>query len=696
MSSHQKGFATLQVYKDISEIDELINQYLLKPETEVFRFFGADLEVEIKRSISAYVETVSKKIKTPETITDIELATRLQKFLWFHVTWFPKSASVQQSYIIAMDNCAFLKDAQCSLRIGRLVLKQENLKSVWHRARIEILTSLESISIKNSNFKSEYVQELKNFSESQSMDKDWLIFTKKLTIIYFNDKLFANAEPFLIRILQKEFKLENLYRKIYCQFQLQKYSDVVLHFNQIPKEGPLSNEIKTIIRESSLSLAKNEIANNNFSDYEKYLFQFLNLNPEPDKASIAKGDYLQKLVDRQAFDKAITFFNQIPSPQKFQGQFAKTMEQLLVTLFSMNRFNEASEILGNGSVFGQFRNFDGYWFRIFLAKNNTLDEKELKLLSTTGNSARISILSLVALSNPEIVIRYFNQALPVDDKEKRIWILSRQMNEGSKILTLTNREVQFLSTMRTSEFTAVAPLKSERLSKFIEFPQTTWSQEKLARITPDAMERIKSIRLQIKKDLIGQTFDVQKRIITNGINIEKKMAWFFDESPIPPGIGGAELLDYKKEIDNFAMGYYQQIDEYEKFLSVILAKESEVISDRLPLPNNFEVWKRSNSSSIILVDSEMRKRQFVKSLIILESLKFLEKISVEDFYRVRTFIVMNKFPNEVASNYLQDELLAFKQFTVLNDWKNMVGLEGNLERSIASENKSDVTNEKRK
>lgn len=695
MSSHQKGYASFQVFKDITEIDGLIQQSGLKPETGLFLYFATDLEVEVKRVISAYVDTVSKKLKTPEVHTEVDLATRLQKFLWYHVSWFPNSPSLQQTYMIAMDNCVYLKDADCSLRIGQLVLRQKSLVNVWPRARVEILVALETLSSRDAKYRPQFIQELKNYSDIQIAAKEWLVFTKKLTVLYVNDKKFAEAEPYLIKIMQREYTAESLYRKIYCQYQLQKYADIVAHVPQIPKEGPLSNEIKTLIRESSLSLAKMFIEKNSFPEYEKYLFQFLNLQPDPEKADLVMADYLQKLLDRQAYDKVLTSYRQLPPQKKFQGAFGKTLEQLLLILFSMNRFQEANEVLAKGSVFGQYRVFDAYWLRVILALNGTLNEKELKVLGTSNSNVRISILSLAAVSKPKLVLEYFTVMAPIDDKEKRVWLLSRQMVQGGRILALTPQEIQNMAGVVSSEMLPVAPLKSERLTKLVEFPLPTWSQERLARVTPDAMERVKSIRRQLLKDLKGQTTDVQKRLISNGINVEKRMAWFFDESPVPEGLTAEELKEYKKEIEGFASEYYQQAIEYQKLMAVVISKENEIMGDRLPFPNNFERWAVNRKGPLELVSSELRKGLYLRALLILENQKALEKVAADDYYRWRSFIVMNQFPHDLAASYLQDELEAYKQTSVINEWKKVVGLISEADRSVASEKKTPPPKENR-
>lgn len=686
LTSHQKGYASLQVFKDINEIDTLIIQSALKPETDVFNYFASELELELQRSISAYVDTISKKIKTPENYSSLDLAGKLQKLLWYHVAWFPNSPKLSQTYLIAIDNCNFLKDPDCSLRVSRLILRQEKLKNVWPRARVEILLSLEILSSKDGKYKIEFENELKNYADTQEPAKDWLPFTKKLTSIYVLEKRYAESEPYLIKILAKENNVENLYRKMLCQFNLKKYTDVVGHVKQIPASGAYASEIKFLVRESSLSLAKEFTDKNDFNNYEKYLFQYLSLQPEPEKADIVTADYYNRLITKQDFAKVIFYYNKLPASKKFEGILSKPLMLLFTHLYSMNRFQEVDDILSKGSTFGQYREFDYYWIRSILAKNNNFNDKEFKVLSSAKPEYRLSVLSMAAVTKPELVQTYFKLYLPNNDSEKKVWLMSRQILQGEKKIDLTNNEIKVYNSVLSPEIITPSNFKSEKLIKLVEFPQPNWSQARLAKVTPDAMDRVKSIRSQIVRELKGQTIDNQKKLILNGINVEKRMAWFFDESPVPEGLNKEELKEYKSQIDSFAQEYYQQIHEYEKMLSVLVGKEVEVAKAKLPVPNNLDKWNRNITPTTLIADGELKRKSPMRAHIILDAQKELGKITAEDHARWRGYIILNLFPHQFASNYLQDELFAYNQNKVISDWGKLVGYTLS-DRKTASEEK---------
>lgn len=131
---------------------------------------------------------------------------------------------------------------------------------------------------------------------------------------------------------------------------MKKNIEVIKHLKQIPTNGQYQKEIQFLIRESSLNLAKEFNDKNDFNNYEKYLFQYLGSQPTK-KAHLVMADYLQKLVVKQDFIKVINYYSKLTSNKKFEGVLSKPFEQLLINLFSMNRFQESFELLSKRVFF---------------------------------------------------------------------------------------------------------------------------------------------------------------------------------------------------------------------------------------------------------------------------------------------------------------------------------------------------------
>lgn len=684
LSSHQKGYASAQVYNDILEIDRLIQKGGPKPETDLFRYFSTELEFEITRAITAYIDTISKKVKTPEAVTENDLSMRLQKLLWFHIGWFPSSPNIQKSYLISLDNCQFLKDAECSMRTARLILKEEKLKKVWSRARSEILLAQEQLAKSNAEVSRDYQQDLRDYVDNEKPSKEWSFFAKKYSALLLTENKGTEAEIYLKKIYDYEPTPENLYRKMNYQYKAGKYGDIVSQAKSIPNEGPYNVELKSIVREASLASAQNESAKGNFEAYEKSLFQFLSLNPPEDKADLVRSDYLEKVLQQKNYDKVLQFFQTQPPEKKYQGVFAKPMEQLLLTLFSLNRFNEALALLKKDSKLGDHRKFDIYWFRIGVALNGGLSAAELKWLSSSDVATRISFFSIVSVSSPEIVQAYYSQYPPVDLKEKRLWILSRQISEGSKVVNFSKNELSALSGALGADILPVPVSTSERLAKMIDYPQPLWSQVRLAKVTPDAMERVRTIRRQLMRDLAKIRPEGQKRLILNAMYVEKRMAWFFENTPVPKELSPDEKKQYRAELDNFAIEYRQQIAEYLSLLSAVISIENEQVASNIPLPDNFKNWKRNRAEPLLVVEQEAQGGHHSRAMIILESKKLIGQIEDADYYRTRSYLVLSQFPSDFSAQYIQSELVTVKQESVLREWKNLVGMAP--ERGVASGN----------
>jgi hypothetical protein len=168
-----------------------------------------------------------------------------------HIDLFPNSKSTPKSYILALDNCTIIKDSECTLKLSREILKIESLKSIWGRAQLQLVSSLETLSQKDPKYKEDYFYELSSLVKTQENSTQWLTLVKKLTVFYVENKKFEDAYVFLDKIHKKEPTSENLYRKLYCAYELKNYKDVAAHSKLLPLLGaPCDGGLVVFCREA--------------------------------------------------------------------------------------------------------------------------------------------------------------------------------------------------------------------------------------------------------------------------------------------------------------------------------------------------------------------------------------------------------------------------------------------------------------
>lgn len=686
LNTHQREYAAELPYQEIMEIKNLIKENNFKPNGESFKYFASEFENEIKKLVKAYADTVAKKVNPVEKLTELEVSKRLSDILMLHIEWFPDSPSVSQSYIAALDNCTIIKDAECSLKLSRDILKIESLKSVWGRAQIQLVTALEMLSQADAKYKDDYFNELITLVKSQEANVQWVALAKKLTVFYVENKKFEEAYPYLDRIYKKEATPENLYRKVYCAYELKNYIDVVSHSKLLPSKGtPFYNELIGLFRESNIQLAQDSAKGNDFNKYEEHLSEFLKLNPDEAKADFARADYFQRLLEKEQYDKLLKGLQSVNSAKRYIDPYKKTTQALLMNMFKDGKAREVFKFLSQDSTIGLYPDFNHYWFRALWVMQPFLTKKEHAILYQGNPKERNTVIGLLTLSRPAAVIQYFTDFSPRDDNEKRILLLSLQIKEGSRETILPNQYLEILQSILPPELLNTRITTSEKLVGYVEFPNVKWSEKKLERVMPDAVSRIRTIRAQVLRDVVGKGYAVQKRILSVALDSENKMVEFFKAAPVPNGMTSENEKAYREELANVSAEFAEQAGEYKKMIESIDAKLVELKKSEVQIPKNLNEWPKPNSEVTKLVDSELNERNAFGALLILESQRAFEKLSDDDYYSLRAYSVLRSLPNSVAAKYVQDELTSAKQDKLIQKWRELVENPVDPKREITSE-----------
>jgi tetratricopeptide (TPR) repeat protein len=689
LNTHQRDFAAEMPYQEMLQIRDLIKESGFKSDSENFKYFASELETELKRLIKSYADTVSKKVKTGEKISDEEVSKRLSVVLMLHIEWFPNSSDTPQSYVLALDNCTFNKDSVCTLRLSREILKINSLKSIWGRAQLQLVGSLEILSQKDAKYKDEYFEELSALVKSQENTPQWITLVKKLTVFYVEAKKFEEAFPFLEKIHKKELNAENLYRKLYCAYELKNYKEVTAHSKLLPQKGaPFHNELSVLFREANIMMAQDSAKGEDFDKYEAHLSEFLKLAPDDAKSDIARVDYFQRLLDKEMYDKVLKGMDELSPVKKYNDPYKKTTQSLLLGMFKNGRAREVHKFLAKDSKLGVYPDFNHYWFRAAWIMKPYLPKKENEVLYQSNPKDRASIIGMLTLTKPETVIQYFTDFPPRDEKEKRIMLLSLQIQQGSKEAILPAKYLAVVQSVLPVELMNTQITPSEKLVGYVEFPEPSWPDKRLEKVMPDAVSRIRTIRSQVLRDVVGRSYAVQRRILTTALTSETRMVDFFKAAPIPKGLTPENEKSYRDEIAGISTEFAEQGGEYSKMIENIDAKVADLKKGELGVPAKLNDWPRPGGDVTKLVEAELAQKNGFGALVILESQRAYEKLSDEDYYSLRAYVVLKTIPNSVTAKYIQDELVTAKQEKLIEKWKELLESSGSAKREVATDKQS--------
>ncbi len=672
-SSHQKEYASVVPMEDLKAIEKLLIDYKIKPNSEEFKYFASELENEVLRTTKAYAETIAKKVKTPEKLDDMIMSQTLDRVLKFHIDWFPESPKIANSYRVSLDNCLFSKNIACSIRVSREILKKDFLKEIWERARYDLITSLDKETQSNPKAKDDLYNELVMFSKEQEASKHWLIFSKRLTGLQVDNKKYDEAEPILLKIYQKEITVENLYRYLFCMYKQNKYKEVIAYLPKSPKEGQYFDEIQILMRESSLQLALESAKADDFDKYESYLAQFMSLKPEPSKADLARVDYYQKLIDKNQSPKVLGLLSTAPHQIRFGPTFTKISSQILIYHLKEGKFKEAYTYLSKDSKFGLYPEFNSLWVRSTIGSGIQLTVADYKIVSQFKGEEKSSVLGLLAVSYPEEVVKYFEAFPPNDDREKKIYLLCLQWREGQREVNFTSKQFEELKSVIPADLLNTQTTSSEKLSGYLEFPDIKWSEKRLEKVMPDAVSRIRAIRPQVLRDVKNKGIPVQKRILTRALNNEIRMVEFFKNAPVPKGLSDDNVAAYKKELEEIAKEFEQQADEFKKMIENLDQKLIDSKKEEMFPPEKMSSWPLPSNDISTLVQTLVTQNNHFGALVVLETQRAIDKITLQDYHKLRSFVILSKHKNSISSKYVFDELSLSKQDDLILSWKTLIG-----------------------
>jgi hypothetical protein len=266
-------------------------------------------------------------------------------------------------------------------------------------------------------------------------------------------------------------------------------------------------------------------------------------------------------------------------------------------------------------------------------------------------------------------------------------LLSLQIKEGTKDVLLSGENFEMVQSILPPELLNTKITSSEKLVGYVEFPDASWPEKKLAKIMPDAVSRIRTIRAQVLRDVVGKSYLVQKRILNTALISETKMVDFFKAAPVPKNLAPEQEKAYKDELASVSTEFADQASEYQKMIVNIDLKLAEIKKDEMTIPKDLKDWPKPATEVSKLVDAELAVKNGFAALLILEGQRAYEKISDEDYYSLRAYSILKSIPNPVTAKYIQDELVTAKQTALIEKWKALSSPSEDAKRGVASEKK---------
>ncbi len=685
LRSSQKGFASLEPIQDFQRIQAELKEKKLNVESPLFKEFESDLEIELLVMIKAYAETFFGKVKTNENLTPIVISKNLLELLAFHVNYFPKSVERPQTFQVWLNVCSEQKNYQCLYQISHQVIKEKvGTPEFQLRAELDLIKALDELSQKNASLKPELLKTLSDFLEKRKDDKNWLPLSKRLTFLLNQDKKYPQAIPWLKQIYEREKTTENLYRLLWVNFEMGDFE--AISKAQVPTDGnSFSKDILKLQRESFLKLAAVQLEKNDFPNYEKNLKKFLALSDDPVKKDIAQKNYLLQLMDRKMFDHANTELLGLNYTKRLKGDFLGISLQLSQIYIKTDQFGKVEKLLEDPSWQTPVKtkkkktpvssdNIKKDVELIYLISSLGQDPQKLakkwNLLSDSIEEHRDYLLSVLTLTSPGVLIEQLKNQKALSVSEARFLNLAYQLQQGKSQIQVDPHVAGMLKNLESLKVVRRINSQYEKSYQEIVFPNLKMSAAKYDRFAQDALNRLRGLRKKVVKDLENRSAETQLSLLNLAIEKELKGYESLLAAPSPSSLTPAQVTQYKTGLAELAQEFKNQSNEFIKIKVKVETDLSTMQTQKLKAPP-MDRWFSSGISQKKDLEKCKTEKRWGACILILDQMKSLNEIKPDEYFILRTEILLSISNNEMMIEYLKQELESNGQSALVEKWRGL-------------------------
>lgn len=679
----RKLYASRDHMSAFLRVPEALKAFKPKEFDAVFKKYESVIELEIQNLMRAYIDTYAGRTKTPEAITQAQLADALKKQFQFYHQHFGNKANFSRVVSIWRDVCLDSKDWVCVDEVSQIILsKPDKLASMAEKAYLDQIAALDQFLLikKNPNQKAHAERRairVKEFIDKFPKSPDWNQVAKIYTQGEMDAGRDAVALPVLVQIMDKEANEENFYRLQYAKFKLQDHQGLLSdpRSKQYVKPG---SKVSELYRESSLVLAQKAKEANDIPQYKFYVNNFVELSPDPAKARIARLDYINFLVSKEMIPEAQKEYSSLPEAERKLADYEGLRTDIWKGLVVQGKFDVARNHAAAAEDVSR-RQDDWRQRRLLSAMFLGYAPKYDEMASLT-QPEREYFLGVIALVKPGYVIDYFRKKGRSSEKEILSLAYKIQLNQWRLIRTPGLEEI-FGKNYPFLERNSNASLGVEKVLASISFPELAkMSPKRQATVVQNNIENVRNARKRAIKEIVGRGPETQLRVLEKARDVEKQMADYLLNSPVPAGLSPEQSEQYKSGIKSASEEYSQQSQEFETLAAKVreqIQKDATYVESRLlPQPDISKwVWPIGSQDHPQLhwIFTLQKSGNVMGALALLDYFRPTLIKQDDDFFSIRCGTLMSNIAQDSLRVYLLDELEKNKQFGIIKMWAEITG-----------------------
>ncbi|MCK6598317.1 MAG: hypothetical protein L6Q37_08135, partial [Bdellovibrionaceae bacterium] len=671
VSFEKRDIPTLGMNQALEKVDAKLNSAKSDIREKFLKNDSKLLEDESEYNIRTHIDAYSGKLKTEQNLSKKQISDVLIKLIGTHLRWFPESKKKNILYNLWIDTCVDIKNTVCLFDLEnnfKKDLKNSDAKEYLRKLQIELLAMYDqAYELDKVKHHASFVARLKQYIDLFPNDPISAKSRKRLFGVYFSVKNYKEALPLIEEVYKAEANAENAQKLLLCLFELGEY-DKILADNVYTKYD--NSEILDIKREASLKSAMQNADKGNFDKYENDIKIYLSTNPSEEKSKVIYVDYFKKLLELQFYDKFKLEWEKLATGFKTKPEFNGVKGLFFDKTLNDGNFLKMESLWSYGSDKGLNE-------KIFINKlvhNVSLVDPDFQVLSAMSSEKKMYILTVLNYFNPDMVYTYL-KAIPSPTKEeKRMQLTSLLLKSNLSEAQFDEQEIKSIKEIVPENYLKDSEIKVEKELRNVVFPSKKMKPKVYESYVVNNVDNIKYLRVRVLKSL-KTALPVQKiRVLKNMSDIELKMAQSIKDSPVPEGLSEAQLKEYQTGLETMAADYEKQSQDFlaaKQELENALLKQKEDEKNKIFPIVSEEKWSVAQSDSYVKIKDIYNKVSAKAALVFLDNIRASKKITVEEYYNMKIWILLKTKPSETLRKLIFEELIAANQAVMIEKWKGL-------------------------
>jgi tetratricopeptide (TPR) repeat protein len=673
MSVNHKDYAAPNQYAIFVRIHSILTQAKVAPASKQIAPIERLLDDEIQRLARSYIDTFSGKMSNPEKLTKAQLSEELKSIFSFYSYYFQQSKFLPTITQIWLDVCESTEDWTCVVNLNRRVQANSALASLREKSSLSEMAAYEQLSKKDLKANRPLlIKSIDQFLKQNPKSSSWIRIAKRRLDLRFEDKEYSDALPLLDQVLAVEPNEENFYRSQWARYQLAQFDELGRRFKDTKYASlSTSQRLQALKRETLLEVAKKAREKGDASSYTDSVKQFIAASADPEKAKIARQDLLNFYIEKQLYPQAVAEMVKLSPDERLSKEYVGPFQALTSYHLKQGDFQTVVDLFKG--IKSEKLSDHSLLLELTLAKLGSGQEVARREIDKLDVERRVYLHTLMGLTHPQTVVSWFKASAPKSDADRKLALLALRLNYGQWVFTPTKVEESWVKDLLPAKPKKVETTPTERRLKGLWYPSSKARPATLAKAVERLATDTRAIRELVKKDIVGKTPQVQRRIFEAARANEEKLAHLILSSPIPNGLSPEQQAQYKAGVEDLAKEFSQQAEEFGKIEAKIDSSvkdaEQQELARTIPVVK-VEKWPWPSTRDDVL-KKLVEAKNSVGALIVLD-LRRKEWFSEDEaYYWYRTGILLSSDSGEVMRRYLFEELSAEKQDKILSKCQEM-------------------------